>query len=112
MNNEYKNIGHKEAIEPFLYDSQCLIILDPPYLNTNNGYSNNIYVSQQNKEHENMCEYIYDLFINDSYKCRAILVVNDIFYMRILFNKFIVSSHDINYMAHAKRKTTHIICVK
>ena len=59
-----------------------------------------------------MWEYIYDLFINDSYKCRVILIVSDVFYMRILFNKFVVSSHDINYMANTTRKTKHLICVK
>ena len=112
MKNEYKNMNYKEAIDQFLYDSKCLVILDPPYLNTNNGYSDNKNASQQNKEHEIMWEYIYNLFINESHKCRAILIVNDIFYMRILFNKFIVSSHNINYMSHEIYKTRHIVCVK
>ena len=57
MNNECKNIGYKEAIEPFLYDSQCLIILGLPYLKTNNGYTENKTVFQ-NKELEIMWEYI------------------------------------------------------
>lgn len=106
IKNYYYNHEYKETFEKFRNNENALIFLDPPYVNSDSSD----YDSNNKNQYSNMWEDIYDLFENS--KCKIIMIVNNNFFMRKVFNKFYYNCYEKNYMAHKSRKTIHNIFIK
>lgn len=102
----YYNHDYKETFEKFKNNEKALLFLDPPYVNSDVcDYDNN-----NKNQYSNMWEDIYDLFENS--KCKIIMIVNNNFFMRKVFNKWFYNSYEKAYRAHRSRKTIHNIFLK
>jgi hypothetical protein len=96
---EFYNLDGLEIYEKYKTDNKNLIIIDPPYLNACNDF----YFDSK----ANIYEHIYK---NDIIKEKAkiYLILEDIWIIKLLFNKYIIQSYDKKYMT-TKKNTTHII---
>jgi len=96
---EFYNLDGLEIYEKYKADNKNLIVMDPPYLNACNDF---YYDSKAN-----IYEYLYE---NDIIKEKAkiYLILEDIWIIKMLFNKYIIQSYDKKYQT-TKKNTTHII---
>lgn len=97
MNNDGKKLLEKYN------DKSVLFIIDPPYLETCNTF----YKLTKDLKYENIYEYLSKNQI-DTFKSKIILILEDNWIIRLLFNKNIIYSYDKKYEI-SKKKTTHII---
>lgn len=81
-------------------DEKSLLLLDPPYINSNNDF----YVNRSLN--------VYEYFFNNKielFKSHIYLILEDIWIIKLLFqNNNIINSYDKKYEL-SKKKTTHII---
>lgn len=108
MNND-----GKELLEQY-NDKSVLFILDPPYLESCNSFyklpresCDSFSKLTGNNKYKNIYEYLSENTI-DTFKSKIILILEDNWIIRHLFNKNIIYSYDKNYVL-SKKKTTHII---
>lgn len=85
--NEYKD--NKDAV----------IILDPPYINTNNDF---YYDAELN-----IYEYLYNNDIGKE-KAKIYLILEDIWIIKLLFKKYIIHRYEKKYET-TKKQTNHLI---
>jgi site-specific DNA-adenine methylase len=76
-----------------------LILLDPPYM-----ISCNEFYKQRSL---NIYEYLYNNKL-DTFKSKIVLILEDIWFIRLLLSEFIKESYDKQYNT-TKKKTSHII---
>lgn len=89
-----------KTFESFDNDDEAIIIIDPPYINTNNDF-------YLNKD-LNIYQFFYDN-MNNKYKSDIYFILEDIWIIRLLFNKYnILSQYDKKYEI-SKKKTKHIL---
>lgn len=102
-NHTYNCVDYKTIFEQFKNDEDSLLFLDPPYINSNcdlyYGFNN------QHINVEELWESIYHLL--DTCKCKVILIVNNNFFMRKTFEKWLYTSYDKKYGNHNSKKTIH-----
>jgi site-specific DNA-adenine methylase len=107
-NVEILNSGGLEVIEKNKNDKHTLIFNDPPYLSSSyNFYSSNII--DNNVSNFNIYEYLYK---NDmtKFNCKFYLVLEDIWIIKLLFDKFKDKTIQYNKKYETtKRETQHII---
>lgn len=107
-NVHYEIQDYKITMEKYKNNSKSLIFIDPPYINScNELYCNqNIKKNELNKVMENIWKYIYDFF--NECKCNFIMIVNDNFFMKILFNKWFYKEYSKKYES-TKKEVKHCI---
>ena len=89
-----------DIFDKYKDDEKSLLILDPPYINTNNDF----YVNKT----LNVYEYFYKNKI-ELFKSQILLILEDIWVIRLLFsNNNIVNSYGKTYEL-SKKKTSHIV---
>ena len=96
---EFYNLDGLEIYEKYKMDNKNLIIMDPPYLNTDNDF----YFDSNT----NIYEYLYKNDIIKE-KSKIYLILEDNWIIKMLFNKYIIQSYDKRYQT-TKKNTTHII---
>jgi len=100
-NIKFYSMNGVNMIEEYKNKKKCLIILDPPYINTNNAfydykvYENNIY------------EYLNDNNINNM-KCKTLLILEDNYIIKLLFKNNIKNHYSKLYQG-SKKNTTHLL---
>jgi site-specific DNA-adenine methylase len=99
---EILNIDAVDLIKKYVGLKNCLIFLDPPYLNTCNSF----YCDEQSI---NIYEYLYD---NDLTKEKALilLVLEENWIVKLLFKKYVSVRYSKLYQ-HTKKKTFHMLIV-
>jgi site-specific DNA-adenine methylase len=101
----FSNKDWKEIMEKFYKDKNAFIFLDPPYLfSDNSSYQE----QREQKDNTDMPILILDYFKNKKTKCKIMLVVNDIKYIRMLFKDYIKCEYDKIYQI-GKRKEKHLV---
>lgn len=101
-NHTYNCVDYKTIFEQFKNDEDVLLFLDPPYLNSYCDFYKNI---DCKINFDVLWEDIYDLF--DNGKCKIILIVDNNFFMRKLFEKWLYISYDKQYSTFKSKKTVH-----
>jgi len=88
-----------DVVEQYKDDERVLIILDPPYLQLNNDFYKN---SNTN---------VYEYYSKNSISCmksKTLLILNNIWIIRLLFKDHIKSQYNKMYQPN-KRKVEHLI---
>lgn len=98
----YNCVDYKIIFEQFKNDEDALLFLDPPYLNSCSSFYKKI---DCEINFDLLWEDIFDLFNNG--KCKIILIVNNNFFMRKVFEKWLYISYDKQYSTFKSKKTTH-----
>jgi len=88
-----------DVVEQYKDDERVLIILDPPYLQLNNDFYKN--------SNTNVYEYYYKNSISGM-KSKTLLILNNIWIIRLLFKDHIKSQYNKMYQPN-KRKVEHLI---
>jgi site-specific DNA-adenine methylase len=88
-----------DVVEQYKDDERVLIILDPPYLELNNSFYEN--------SNTNIYEYYYKNSISGM-KSKTLLILNNIWIIRLLFKDHIKSQYNKMYQPN-KRKVEHLI---
>ena len=96
---EFYNLDGLEIYEKYKTDNKNLIVMDPPYLNACNDF----YFDSK----ANIYEHLYE---NDTIKEKAkiYLILEDIWIIKMLFNKYIIQSYEKKYQT-TRKNTNHII---
>jgi hypothetical protein len=97
---EFYNLEAIEIYEKYKTRNDCLIILDPPYMSVTNSF----YVNPN----FNIYEYLYKNNMKKE-KAKIYLILEDIWIIKILFDKFKLSSYDKMYLHNNSKKTKHSI---
>lgn len=102
-NNDIKfySMNGVDMIEEYKNNENCLIILDPPYINTCNQYYN--YEVYEN----NIYEYLNNNNINDM-KAKILLILEDNYIIKLLFKNNIKKSYSKLYQT-SKKSTSHLL---
>ena len=96
---EFYNEDAKDILLKYGNNSNCIIFLDPPYLSACNDFYKNKDV--------NIYQYLYHNNIK-TFNAPIVLVLEDIWIIRLLFNNDIKHSYAKTYETN-KKKTSHII---
>lgn len=99
--NIYHNRHYKEVFDQFIDDKDAIIFLDPPYVNSTCSF----YDKFDDTDFTLLWEDIYNLL--DKAKCKVVLVVNDNFFMKKCYNKWLYKSYDKKYSFNKSKKTIH-----
>ena len=89
-----------DVFNTYKNNENAFIFLDPPYLQT----ANSMYL----ESNMNIYEYFLYNHIADM-KAKIMLVVEDNWLIRYLFNKLIIKEYSKTYFNHKHNKTTHLI---
>lgn len=98
---EVTNIDGIECYKKYCDNKECLIFLDPPYLDS----CNDMYTDKRNT---NIYEYLYYNQIK-SKKAQIILCLEKNWIITIFFSKYKQHCYEKKYEAAKKRKTTHVV---
>jgi hypothetical protein len=89
-----------ECFKKYLTNKECMILIDPPYINSCNDFYKNAKI--------NIYEYIYNN-ITTAYPSKIYFILENIWIIKLLFKNWNeLSIYDKTYQAR-KKKTTHII---
>ncbi len=100
INKDYTKILNDKK---FLNDEHCLLFLDPPYVESHNQqYNTEININE-------IIYNIYNLFLDNTIKCKVMLVINKKPIIIKLFKKFIKGSYRKIYQTTKKKETLLII---
>ena len=89
-----------DVIRQYKDNLNCLLLVDPPYVMSYNGFYTN--------EGVNTYEYFYETSIANM-KSMVVLVLEDNWIIRMMFKGFIKNSYAKTYEMKRKKKTSHII---
>ena len=106
MNSEQVSVTSDDAvgvIEKYKDNEKCLIIIDPPYIQTYNGFYNDASL--------NVYEWLYHNNIN-KWKSTPILILENIWINKLLFQENTISEPYGKTYQGSKKKTEHIIITK
>ena len=106
MNSEKVSVTNDDAvgvIEKYKDSEKCLIIIDPPYIQTCNDF-----YADKNL---NVYEWLYHNNIN-KWNCKPILILENIWINKLLFQENTISEPYGKTYQCSKKKTEHIIITK
>jgi len=104
----FTNDDYKIIIDKFKYNEDSFIILDPPYLFSDN---NNYKSQRDDSDMSDIMVYILELFNDEKVKCKLLFIINKLKIISYLFKNYIVGEYEKIYQI-AKKKETHLIIAK
>jgi 16S rRNA G966 N2-methylase RsmD len=110
LKNENITFYNKEAYEiynKYINNKNALIIFDPPYMLSCNGYYECLDQVKKNNIYEDFNEKIEN---NNIYKSKMYFILENNWIIRLLFKKwFILETYQKCYSNQKKKQTQHII---
>jgi site-specific DNA-adenine methylase len=112
------NKNYLDIFESYKNNSNVFLFLDPPYLDSNNSY---YYSESEIKENKHIINDNTKIFIDIVYllktaKCKIMMIINDNYLNRYLYDGFIKHTYDKQYSntlnidnKSYKRQTKHLI---
>lgn len=96
---EFHSMNGVDLVEQYKDNPECLLYIDPPYINTCNQYYD------YGKGIDNIYEYLYYNPI-DQMTAKIVLTLENNYIIIMLFNKFIKETYDKKYQTSKKRQNT------
>jgi site-specific DNA-adenine methylase len=101
---DFLNMDGVTLLNDFKNNSDCIIFLDPPYINTCNTHYN----YHNSEEKINIYQYLFYNNIN-AYNCKLFCIFEQNWIIKYLFKDNIIFEYDKKYEVSSKKKTKHLI---
>jgi len=96
----FLNIDGLKCFEDYKNNENCLILMDPPYLNACNDFYQDSKI--------NIYEYLFNNNIKND-KAKIYLILENMWVISLLFKDMSIIEYDKKYCNQNKKKTTHIL---